>query len=167
MADGEVLSVEEFFERFPTDDACLNHLLELRLGPRPRCPRCGKAATFRKRANHTAHDCASCGYSIDPMAGTPFARSDTPLLKWFYAMYLFAATRQGVPTKELQRQLDVPYKTAWRIGHRLRRSMAAVNRAAPLGGPIRRIAEFDQARIGGKHVKRRDDRIGELGLSAP
>ena len=51
------------------------------------------------------------------MAGTPFERSRTPLQKWFYAMYLFTTSRHGVPAKELQRQLGVTYKCAWRMSN--------------------------------------------------
>ena len=53
------------------------------------------------------------------MVGTPLRRTRIPLQKWFYAMYLFTATRHGVPAKELQRQLGVNYKWAWRMGHEL------------------------------------------------
>ena len=52
------------------------------------------------------------------MVGTPFYNSHTPLHKWFYAMYLFTTSRHGVPAKELQRQLSVNYKTAWRMGQK-------------------------------------------------
>jgi transposase-like protein len=80
------------------------------------------------------------------MAGTIFERSHTPLQKWFYAMYLFAMSRHGVPAKEIQRQLSVTYKTAWRIGHQIRRYMSRVDGNTPLGGHV----EVDETLIGGK-----------------
>ena len=79
------------------------------------------------------------------MVGTPFERSSTPLQKWFYAMYLFTTTRNGVAAKELQRQLGVTYKTAWRIGHELRKYMDFVDGDNPLGGPGQPIVETDFA----------------------
>jgi hypothetical protein len=61
------------------------------------------------------------------MAGTPFERSRTPLQKWYYAMFLFTSTGNGVPATELQRALGVTYKCAWRIGHEIRKYMARID----------------------------------------
>ena len=83
------------------------------------------------------------------MAGTPFARSSTPLQKWFYAMYLFTTSRHGVSGKELQRQLGVTYKTAWRMGHKIRKYMGRVDGDPPLSGHI----ETDETYVGGKPRK--------------
>jgi hypothetical protein len=58
------------------------------------------------------------------MAGTAFERSHTPLHKWFYALFLFTTVPGGVSAKELQRQLGVTYKTAWRIAREIRQHMA-------------------------------------------
>ena len=49
------------------------------------------------------------------MVGTIFEGSRTPLQLWFYAIFMFTTTRNGVAAKELQRQLGVTYKTAWRM----------------------------------------------------
>ena len=72
---------------------------------------------WHKLAKMPAYACQGCGDHVHPMVGTPFYRSHTPLQKWFYAMYLFTTTRHGVPAKELQRQLSVNYKTAYRMAH--------------------------------------------------
>lgn len=50
-----------------------------------------------------------------PTAGTIFHKSPTPLRLWFYAMYLMAQTRCGISAKQIQRELGVTYKTAWRM----------------------------------------------------
>jgi transposase-like protein len=80
------------------------------------------------------------------MQGTPFENTRTPLQKWFYAMYLFTTTRHGVPAKELQRQLGVTYKTAWRMGHEIRKYMGTVDGDPHLHGHI----EVDETIIDGK-----------------
>jgi len=89
------------------------------------------------------------------MVGTPFHKSHTPLQKWFYAMYLFCTSRHGVPAKELQRQLSVTYKTAWRMGHEIRKYMAEVDGDDGLSGTV----EADETYIGGK--PRRHGKKGE------
>ena len=151
------LTVTDFFRQFPTDDACLKHLWEVRFGDEVECPKCGKVGKFYRLRKELAYSCPRCGHHIHPMVGTPFAKSRTPLQKWFYAMFLFTTTRHGVPAKELQRQLGVTYKTAWRMGHELRKYMAKVDGETPLGG----IVEVDETYIGGKRSG------GKRGRGAP
>lgn len=141
-------SVLQFFERFPNDDACLDHLWSVRFADQGECPKCAKPSKFHRVKKRPVYECAWCGFQISPMAGTPFEKSHTPLQKWFYAMYLFTTTRHGVSAKELQRQLSVTYKTAWRIGHEIRKYMGGVDGDAPLGGPGRDV-EIDKTLIGG------------------
>jgi len=64
------------------------------------------------------------------------------------------ATRNGVSAKELQRQLGVTYKCAWRIGHQLRDLMTARAKAQH-PGPLSGHVEVDEAYIGGKLKGRR------------
>src|SRR2546427_2410681 len=94
------------------------------------------------------------GCHIYPCAGTIFEHSPTPLTDWFYAIYLMTATRNGVSGKELQRQLGVTYKCAWRMGHQLRDLMAARAKAQH-PGPLSGHVEMDEAYIGGKLKGRR------------
>src|SRR5690242_19634741 len=63
-------SVREFFERFPTEDACLEHLMELRYGLRHPCDKCLHLSTFHRLADRPAYTCAHCGANVHPMAGT-------------------------------------------------------------------------------------------------
>ena len=106
------LTVRDFFDRFPTDDACLQHVMEVRFGMRHDCAKCGMDATFHRITGRQAYACAHCGDHVYPCAGTVFEDTRTPLQLWFYAIYLFVTTRHGVSGKELQRQLGVTYKTA-------------------------------------------------------
>jgi transposase-like protein len=80
------------------------------------------------------------------MVDTPFERSRTSLQKWFFAMYLFTTSRHGVPAKELQRQLGVTYKCAWRMGHEIRKYMTDVDGDGQYGGHV----ELDETLVGGK-----------------
>lgn len=139
-------TIQDFFKRFPDDDACLDHLMKLRFGDSLDCPKCNKHGRFSRITKQPAYQCAWCGHHIHPMAGTPFQGSRTSLQKWFYAMYLFTTTRHGVPAKELQRQLGVTYKCAWRIGHEIRKYMGKVDGDDGLSGHV----ELDETFIGGK-----------------
>ena len=88
---------------------------------------------------------------MHPTVGTPFAKTRTPLQLWFYAIHLFTTTRHGVSGKELQRQLGVTYKTAWRMADEIRKHMALVDGDEQLGGKGTAV-EVDETLIGG--VKR-------------
>ena len=123
----QAYSVREFFAEFPNDDACLTRIMEVRFGLRHVCRKCGKDSTFHKLTNRKAFACSHCGDNLYPCAGTIFQDSRTPLQTWFYAIYLFIATRHGLSGKELQRTLGVTYKTAYRIGMQIRDLMGKVD----------------------------------------
>ena len=139
------LTVGEFFARFPDDDACLSHIMEVRYGLRHTCKACGKYGTFHKIVGRPAFSCAHCRAQVHPCAGTIFQDSRTPLRVWFYAVYLFVVTRHGVSGKELQRALGVTYKTAYRMGMQIRKLMAKADGFEMLRGHV----ESDETVIGG------------------
>ncbi len=161
----QAFSVRQFFARFPNDEACLEHVMSVRYGLRHTCGKCGVIdATFHRLAKRPAYSCASCGAHVYPCAGTVFQDSKTPLTVWFYAIYLFVTTRHGVSGKELQRQLGVTYKTAWRIGQQIRLLIGSVDEFVALKGHV----EIDETFVGG-HMPRseghpRDNKIIVMGL---
>jgi transposase-like protein len=138
-------NVVQFFRQFPDDDACLAQVFDTRYGQGHVCPKCERAAKWYKIKSVRAYACQWCGWHLHPTAGTLFEDSRTSLRLWFYAMYLFTTSRHGVPAKELQRQLGVTYKTAWRMGHEIRKHMAAVDGEEPLSG----VVEVDETYVGG------------------
>lgn len=140
------LTVKEFFNRFPTDDACLDHVMEVRFGMQHRCEACGQESTFHRLTERRAYSCARCGDHLYPCAGTIFQDSRTSLQLWFYAIYLFVVTRHGVSGKELERNLGVTYKTAWRMAKQIRKLMTKAGNVDLLKGHI----EIDEAYVGGR-----------------
>ena len=144
-------TVRDFFNRFPDDDACLAHIMEVRYGLRHICRKCGAEATFHKLAKRKAYSCSHCGDHVYPCAGTIFEDSRTSLQVWFYAIFLFVTTRHGVSGKELQRQLGVTYKTAWRMAKQIRELMGKATGFEMLSGHI----ELDEAYVGGKRPGKR------------
>ena len=145
------LTVKQFFARFPDDDACLNHIMDVRFGMKHACKACGVDATFHKLTERRAYSCAQCGAHLYPCAGTIFQDSRTSLQSWFYAIYLFVATRHGVSAKELERSLGVTYKTAWRMGQQIRVLMGSAQGFGLLQGHI----EIDEAYVGGHRSGKR------------
>lgn len=145
------LTVRQFFAEFKDDDACLTRVMEVRFGLRHVCEKCGKDSTFHKIEGRRAFACAACGHHVYPCAGTIFQDSRTSLQLWFYAIYLFIATRHGVSGKELERTLGVTYKTAWRMGQQIRTLMTTADGFEMLKGHV----ELDEAYVGGRRPGKR------------
>lgn len=141
-------TLRQFMDRFPTEDACLEHLMRTRFGDRHDCTRCGRSAHFYRVKTRKVYACEYCGNQVAPMAGTPFERTRTSLRDWFHVMFLFCSTRNGVAAKEVERQLGVTYKTAWRMCHEIRKYMGALDSDDPLGG-VGYEVEVDETLIGG------------------
>jgi transposase len=157
-------TIREFQKRFPDEDTCLNHLMRTRYGERLTCFKCFKPATFYRVKKRRSFECEHCGYQVYPTAGTPFEKTRTSLRDWFYVMFLFCASRNGVAAKEVQRQLGVTYKTAWRMCRLIRDYMGEVDGDFPLGGPSGGIVEADKAFIGGKDAIGENDKAVVLGM---
>lgn len=141
-------TLRQFQSRFPTEESCLEHLKLVRFGERHECESCGKDAKFYRIAKRRSYGCEHCGHQIYPTAGTPFHRTRTSLQDWFYVMFLFCSKRNGVSAKEVERQIGVTYKTAWRMCHEIRKYMAIVDGDEPLGGPFKTV-QVDETFIGG------------------
>jgi transposase len=142
----------EFNREFPDDAACLEHLWRSRYsedGEHAECPKCERERVFKKYATKQGRQswtCTGCGHHIHPTAGTIFAKSSTSLHLWYYAMYLMASTRCGVSAKQLERELGVSYKTAWRMFNRIRNQLMADEDGDALFGDV----EVDETSWGGR-----------------
>lgn len=118
------MKITEFNKQFPTDDKCLDHLFNSRFGHMKKCDSCKNSFKYYRVKNRKSYECNNCGNQIYPMAGTIFESSTTSLKDWYYVIYLFSVSKNGVSGKEIQRQLGVTYKCAWRIGHQVRKLMS-------------------------------------------
>lgn len=156
------LSLVEFLREYPDDAACLDRLWRERYAPdghHAHCPICEKERKFHRTKTRASYTCDSCGKHIHPMKGTIFEKSTTSLQLWFYAMFLMASTRCGISAKQLERELGVSYKTAWRMFNKIRNELMSDQDDAPLDG---RVVEVDETSWGGKPRKRMKQGSKEL-----
>jgi len=157
---------KDFDKRFPDDDACLEHLKVVRYGETLHCESktCqGREARYYRAKGRRSYACEHCGHQIYPTAGTPFHASRTSLKDWFFVMFLFCASRNGVAAKEVQRQIGVTYKTAWRMCHLIRQYMGWVDGDYPISGGAAGI-EMDETFIGGKDKRGQEDKMVVVGM---
>ncbi len=137
-------TIKDFDNQFPTNDACLDFLKQARWPKGIFCEKCQKVTTHYRIANRKVYSCEFCGSHVSPTAGTIFHKSNTPLRSWFHAMFLMASTKTGISAKQLQRELGVTYKTAWRMFSQIRKLMAEdIN-------PLTGLVEVDETYVGGK-----------------
>ncbi len=156
-------SVLEFMHEFPDDAACLDYLWRERFsedGVTAFCERCNKPRTHARYPGRPSYDCTACGKHVSVTAGTIFHKSSTSLQLWFYAMYIMASTRCGVSAKQLERELGVTYKTAWRMFKLIRTELMGQD-DTPLSGAV----EADETWIGGKMRNADRRRRKEAGVS--
>ena len=126
----------EFMREFPDDAACLEHLWRSRYSPdgaHAECPKCEqerRLQAYATKQGRQSWTCTGCGHHVHPTAGTIFHKSSTSLHLWFYAMYLMASTRCGISAKQLERELGVTYRTAWRMMNKIRNELMDDGRRA-------------------------------------
>lgn len=104
-----------FVLQFPTDAICLEEVRKLRYPGGMSCAVCKKVTKHYKIHNRNAYACKFCRKQLYPLAGTIFEKTTTPLRIWFYALFLMTYTRGTISIKQLQKELGVTYKTAWRM----------------------------------------------------
>lgn len=140
-------TILDFIRDFPDDETCLDYLwrrLYSEDGRTAECPKCGKVRRFHRVKSRPSYSCDSCGHHIHPTAGTIFHKSSTSLHLWFHAVFLMAQTRCGISAKQLEREIGVTYKTAWRMFHQIRSML--VDEEGPFSGTV----EMDGAYMGGR-----------------
>jgi transposase-like protein len=138
---------------FHDDEAARLHLEAIRWPNGPYCPRCGEAeAVTRLAGKSTAPGlciCKSCRTKFSVTMGTVFERSHIPLSKWMLGFRLMASSKKGISAHQLHRSLDITYKSAWFMAHRIREAMALPPEPSALGGKGKTV-EADATYVGGK-----------------
>lgn len=156
------LTLQQFRENYPDDNACLDKLFQLRYGNIKICPVCNKETAFKRVKDRRSYQCIKCGkYQVYPTKGTIFEKTTIPLTFWFHAMYLQTTTRNGVSAKELERTFDICYKTALRMAHQIKILFGSKGATQ-----LSNITEADETYIGGleknKHKKDRLEGTGSI-----
>ena len=126
-------------KQFPTEDACLEFLFDA-----VHSRNCSCGGTYKRVKGRKQFYCSKCLFQIAPTSGTIFHKSDTPLSLWFYAILVFSNAKSGISAKEMQRQLEVTYKCAWRILSQIRKALK--QDTTKLRGDV----EIDTGYFGGK-----------------
>ncbi len=137
------------------DEAKAREWLEARIWANGRaCPHCGVVdqSTLLHGKSHRPglYQCNACREPFTVTVGTLYESSKIPLNKWLAATHLLMASKKGMSALQISRMLDLPYKTAWFMMHRIRESLReTVADVGPLGGK-NKVVEADETYVGGK-----------------
>ena len=108
------------------------------------CPRCGCGSTYKITTRNT-WKCQSCAHQFSVTSGTIFASRKLPIATYLLAIAMFVDGVKGHAALHLSRDLNVQYKTAFVLAHKLREAMARETAEATLSGTV----EVDGAYFGG------------------
>jgi transposase-like protein len=144
------MTIRQFYEHFPTEEAAIEYFLNIRYNGVLTCPHCGSIDyVYRNKGNLKLVQCHICNNSFSPFKDTIFEKTHRDIRDWFYAIHLFLNDKSGVSACNIQREIGGSYKTAFNMMHKIRKAMSNVEMKKIFRG----FVEADEAYIGGKPRK--------------
>jgi len=143
LAQQQEFSWLDFQQQFSSEQACRDYLFKVRWPNGFQCPMCGHCRAYELTRRHL-FECTQCGYQASVTAGTIMHKTRTPLLVWFWAIYLVANDKRGTSAAQVSKQFGISYPTAWLMLHKIRKAMRDRDAQYMLAG----IVEMDDTLIG-------------------
>ncbi|WP_363349420.1 IS1595 family transposase [Methylocystis echinoides] len=134
---------------FHDEAAAFAHLESVLWPEGPVCPHCGSVSGKHYDLHKTRmglRKCSDCRKQFTVKVGTVFESAHIPLNKMLQAVYLMTSSKKGISAHQLHRVLEVQYKTAWFLAHRIREAMRD-GTLAPMGG-AGGVVEADETYFG-------------------
>ncbi len=150
MEQPKFKGIIDFLQRFPTEESCIDFLIETRWNGKPVCPHCKSDRKIYKIRKGKILTCADCRKQFTVKVGTIFEDSALSLQKWFMAVYILTAHKKGISSLQLSRDINVTQKTAWFMLHRIRFAVKRKSFDKPITGTV----EIDETFIGGKEANK-------------
>ena len=135
----------KLIDEFGDEDACREYLERLRWPNGLACIKCGSMAVT-DLPNRNLFQCSDCRYQFSVTTDTIMHDTHLPLRKWLVAIYLIIEGKKSISARQLGRTINVAYKTAWHLCHRIREALKTPDTL--LSG----IIEVDETWIGGAAV---------------
>jgi transposase-like protein len=137
-------TLQEAIVYFADADAAFEYAVARRWPDGVRCPLCDSPENSFV-ATRKVWRCKGCKKQFSIRVGTIFEDSPISLGKWYTAIWMLTACKNGISSYEIHRALGVTQKTAWFMLHRIRAAIKAKSFDKKLAG----IVEADECFIGG------------------
>jgi transposase-like protein len=142
--------VELSHPAYHDEEAARLHLEATRWPNGAFCPFCGSfdhvKALGGKSMGPGWYHCAECRKKFTVRVGSIFERSHIQLHKWLLGVRLYCASKKGFSAHQLHRTLNITYRSAWFMAHRIREAMRE-DVLPPLGGKDK-VVEVDETFTG-------------------
>lgn len=135
-------------KNYSTKAKCIAYLEKLRWGKKPACPFCDGSEHISKRTGTIRYHCNTCNKDFSVLVNTIFEDTRLPLPKWFQLIALMLNAKKGISAKQLMRDIDIGYSTAWFAAMRVRCAMIKSCNS------LQHIVEMDETYVGGKPRKK-------------
>ncbi|MGD1088513.1 MAG: IS1595 family transposase [Verrucomicrobiota bacterium] len=145
-------------QKYSDDDTARAKLESMRWPHGAICPHCKNdgstkpnwkitpKADSKTPARNGLYKCAACRKLFSVTVGTIFESSHIKIGKWLMAIFILCSSKKSVSANQMSRMLDVQYKTAWFMLHRLRHGMSP---ESPLKKKLKGDVEVDETYVGG------------------
>ncbi|MNQ73664.1 Transposase zinc-ribbon domain protein [compost metagenome] len=134
--DFSKLSFEQFQTYFSSEAICIEFLFQTKWPKGFSCPRCKHRHAYTISTRRLPlYECSYCQHQTSLLSGTIMEGSRTELRKWLLAFYL-VSRNYGTTATELSGLINVTYKTAWLLLHKIRCSIHQADSQNPLTGSV-------------------------------
>ena len=147
----ETVSLYQFFQRIPNEEAARAYFERNRWAGEVACPHCGSVSVAEvKNQKPMPYRCRDCRQHFSVRTGTVLAESRLPLHKWLMAIYMMTTARKGIPSTQMARELGITQKSAWFLAQRIRETWLAKSSDDDMGAQV----QVDETYFGGKETNK-------------
>lgn len=151
MFNTNIKSMLELIRTFPTEQACMQYLEQIRWSGTPVSPFDKDSKVYK--CSGFKYKCKNTGKYFNVKTGTMYDNTKMELQKWFLAIWLVTGHKKGISSLQLSRDLNITQKSAWFMLQRIRAAFGIENY-----NELEGIVEADESFYGGKNKFRHNDK---------